>query len=560
MDSLYLIYKGESSDTLYTTYFDGTTWCGDVKISQEVGKTIQEVGGVSQEVAGISPESNYNPGVAVYNNRLYLVYKGEDSNTLYTAYFDGNRWYGNAKISDQPGKISPESNYNPGFAVYNNRLYLVYKGEGSNTLYTAYFDGTRWYGNEKISDQPGKISPESDYNPGVAVYDNRLYLVYKGEGSNTLYTAYFDGTKWYGNDKISDQPGGISPESNYNPGVAVFTMITRPNWMSNNLATLGPAPLLTVVMPASHDAGMYTLQECTIPAGPCNTRNQTKSIFWQLQSGIRYFDIRPVLYNKTMYTGHYSEILGFRGCLGPTISQIFSDVASFMEISNDLVLLKFSHYYDRDKGSAGFSDDQMNELCSLIVTGLKPLPLIDARVKPLLYTRASASTNLAITSFNEFIADGGKVLPLLDSLKPEIQSKYTGIYSYADFEPGKSVSANMLVYDKFSDTDDLNTMISDQFTKLRNPANHVANLFLLSWTLTQNEAQALACGAGLAPWVLDLASEANNALWSTITTTYKDQTPPVYLLPNLIYVDNCGVFVTDLAIWLNEKAGRALRD
>ena len=187
-------------------------------------------------------------------------------------------------------------------------------------------------------------------------------------------------------------------------------------------------------------------QHCATPAGPCNTRNQTKSIFWQLQSGIRYFDLRPVVYNNNMYTGHYSEIAGFRGCLGPTISEILSDVASFMQSSNDLVLLKFSHYYDRDKDIAGFSDDQMDALCSLIVAGLKPLPLIPARIKPLLYLRANASTNLANTTVKEYISDGGKVLPLLDSLKPETQSKYKGIYSYADFEPGKSVSANLLVY------------------------------------------------------------------------------------------------------------------
>jgi hypothetical protein len=264
--------------------------------------------------------------------------------------------------------------------------------------------------------------------------------------------------------------------------------------------------------------------------------------------------LRPVVYNQTMYTGHYSEFAGFRGCLGPTISEILSDVASFMRISNDLVLLKFSHYYDRDKDIAGFSDDQMDKLCSLIAAELKPLPLIAATVKPLLYLGANASTNLAITTVNEYISNGGKVLPLLDSLKPEIQSKYQGIYSYADFDPEKPVSANLLVYDKFSNKNDLNEMISDQLTKLRDSANHDANLFLFSWTLTQSEAQSVACTQGLAPWVLDLASQANNALWSTINTTYNDPITPKTLLPNLIYVDNCGVFVTDIAIWLNKKA------
>jgi hypothetical protein len=208
MDNLTIIYKGASSNTLYTAFFDGATWFGNTKISDQYG--------------GISPESNYNPIPVLFNNRLYLVYKGVHGDSLYSAYYEGNSWFENIEIKKYPTGITPETNYNPGGAVFTGRLYYVYKGEGSNTLYSMDFDGSSWYGNIAIEDQPGGISPDSNYNPGVAVYNNRLYIIYKGSGSNTLYSAWFDGTKWYGNTAIKDQKGGISPESNYNPGVVVY--------------------------------------------------------------------------------------------------------------------------------------------------------------------------------------------------------------------------------------------------------------------------------------------------------------------------------------------------
>jgi hypothetical protein len=101
-----------------------------------------------------------------------------------------------------------------------------------------------------------------------------------------------------------------------------------------------------------------------------------------------------------------------------------------------------------------------------------------------------------------------------------------------DMVPEPSGS-NLLVYDRFSNTDELSQMVSDQLAKLRDPTNRDSNLFLLSWTLTQTFAQSVACITGAAPSVLDLASKANNALWSTITTTYEDRTTPISLLPNL---------------------------
>jgi len=156
------------------------------------------------------------------------------------------------------------------------------------------------------------------------------------------------------------------------------------NWMSDNLQLLGEHELKDVVIPGSHDTGMYVVENCTsiatIGANACNTQTQRGSILEQLRSGIRYFDLRPVLYDTVFYTGHFQEVeshfnLGCNGAelSGASLSSILSQVADFMHSSGDLVILKFSHYYDRDECTFGFDDKQMTKLCKAVTSQLAGL-------------------------------------------------------------------------------------------------------------------------------------------------------------------------------------------
>jgi hypothetical protein len=209
-DALYIVYKGEGEDSyaLHASWNQAFIWYGDTKISDMSGN--------------INPQSNYCPNLAYYKNKLYTVYKAAKSNNLYAAWFDGAAWYGDKKISDLKGGISPESNYNPGMAVFGAKLYLVYKGANSTALYTVTFDGDKWSGDSKIENQAGKISPQSNYSPGAVQFKDKLYIVYKAADSTTLFSAWYDGSKWGGDTPIKDQGGDIDPKSSYCPNAAVF--------------------------------------------------------------------------------------------------------------------------------------------------------------------------------------------------------------------------------------------------------------------------------------------------------------------------------------------------
>jgi hypothetical protein len=189
---------------------------------------------IKDQVGRVNAASNSNPGFAMLNNWLFLVYKGTADNDLYLTWHDETRWRGNIKISTMLGSIDPKSNYSPNLALFKNALYMVYKGWNSNALFMAWFDGTTWHGNEPIF--INGVNPQSNFNPGICAYKGRLHLVYKGWDRDVLRSASFDGQAWYGNVPISVD--GVNPRSTYCPRICVFNnalYAVYKGWDSNAL-------------------------------------------------------------------------------------------------------------------------------------------------------------------------------------------------------------------------------------------------------------------------------------------------------------------------------------
>ncbi|MDO7877689.1 hypothetical protein Q5H93_23335 [Hymenobacter sp. ASUV-10] len=326
---------------------------------------------------------------------------------------------------------------------------------------------------------------------------------------------------------------------------AATTLADHSNWMADNLSLLGSRQLQQIVLPASHDAGMYTLESCFPGANSCNTQTQTRTIGEQLVGGSRYFDLRPVLYNSTLYTGHYFALNA--GCNGGALSDILSQVKEFMQNSRDLVILKFSHYFNRDSMLAGFGTAQMEQLINLVTSTLGPV----------LYTGAVPSGGLATATLNDLMASGGRVLAVFDELDSSL--KESGIYSYLDRSNsalgGKTGTADLIVYDVYAQKSELDEMISNQLEKLDNPANHGGSLFLLSWTLTLSAAQSVVCGSysSYVTSILSLADQAAEALYPTMQQWLQGGQISTTYIPNLLYIDNSRGYATEVALWLNQQ-------
>jgi energy-converting hydrogenase Eha subunit F len=487
---LYTVYKGWNNNELYAAWFDGTTWHGNTRISSQPG--------------GINPMSNHNPGLAVLGDKLYIVYKGWNNNELYTTWFDGNTWHGNTRISSQPGGINPESNYCPNIVAYKNRLYIVYKGWNNNELYTAWFDGTTWHGNTRISTQSGGINPMSNYNPGVAVLNDKLYIVYKGWNNDTLYTAWFDGTTWHGNTPISNQPGGISPQSNYNPGISVSPGdldYGLSDWMKKLSDDLR---LDKIMMPGSHDAGMSELHHCAPPLGAeGRTKTQSLDIGQQLANGSRYFDIRVDYDYDTLVTYHRT---GPFGCNGQSLEPALDQVKQFLATHRtETAILKFSHIRDY----IGHDPD---------TTKLKIDSLLN-KYNSILYKNDSETVNLAEIPLRNA---RGKMIVVFDY--DECVHPSAGRFRYKDGSAAQA-DANIVVFDEYADKEDYDEMKADQIRKWRDHGGLGKGfLFLLSWTLTP--------GAGST--VEELAAIANDKLPGVL---HQQIVTSSFSKPNIVYID-----------------------
>lgn len=209
MEKLKIVYRGAATDTaIYSAFMDGTYgWRGNTTIRDEAGH--------------IDPKSLLSPSIAVFHNWLYMVFLANNSPDLWFAWHDGANWSGDVRISDMNGGISPKSDRCPNLVVFQNKLYMTYKAWDSSVLYVAWFDGTTWYGNTPIGQQPGGLFLQSDRTPAMCVYNKRLYLVYKVWNDLTLNSVWFDGATWHDDKPLRDQPGHINPPT-FDPSLAVF--------------------------------------------------------------------------------------------------------------------------------------------------------------------------------------------------------------------------------------------------------------------------------------------------------------------------------------------------
>jgi hypothetical protein len=249
---------------------------------------------------------------------------------------------------------------------------------------------------------------------------------------------------------------------------------TPPNWMQQNLPTIGCQPLRHLCMPASHDAGMSQLNGHTGFANDADTLTQYADIGGQLAAGFRYFDIRPVIHNGQFYTGHYSDLAGsWQGGNGQSIAAVISQVNAFLAQNHELVILDLSHAYDTDNGYSPLTQAQTIAL-------MQQLQGLQHR-----FAAPVGTSDLSKLTLNQFIASGASVLIIFDdsTLSPGAfsQSAFAGFYN----------NSQLSVYNSYANTANLGTMVSDQLGKMATQRHSPdSGLFLLSWTLTTLDPRA----------------------------------------------------------------------
>ena len=150
------------------------------------------------------------PALAVFQNKLYMVWKGKDTDPrIYFSVFDGYSWSPQQLTSSDRGTSNA-----PALAVFQNKLYMVWKGKDTDPrIYFSVFDGYSWSPQQLTSGDRGTSNA-----PALAVFQNKLYMVWKGKDTDPrIYFSVFDGYSWSPQQLTSGDRGTSNA-----PALAVF--------------------------------------------------------------------------------------------------------------------------------------------------------------------------------------------------------------------------------------------------------------------------------------------------------------------------------------------------
>jgi hypothetical protein len=152
--------------------------------------------------------------VAVFNhrntNQLHLVYQcSKDNHIKHLWTTDLENWN---EISLNNKWTTKDT---PALVVYDGRLLMVNRGGGDEYLWYCLYDGTSWSGDESIipGEDPKKDKAYSTHGVGLAVFDNKVFMVHRSNRNNgeLWYSTYTTSAGWTGDRCIAGQSTGETP-------------------------------------------------------------------------------------------------------------------------------------------------------------------------------------------------------------------------------------------------------------------------------------------------------------------------------------------------------------
>ncbi|XP_077525760.1 uncharacterized protein LOC144137691 [Haemaphysalis longicornis] len=152
------------------------------------------------------------------------------------------------------------------------------------------------------------------------------------------------------------------------PGEPNFTYSScftpMPRWMRQHCCKLAPLKLKKLLIPGTHNSGMYSKGH--VWPHEEYIYNQDQNITTQLAYGIRSLDLRVMYYGNVFYVSHGN----WRGW--PTIRQVLLEVRQFVKKTGELVLLDFHAF---NEGFEPPATERHKQLVRVIVEELEEVLL-----------------------------------------------------------------------------------------------------------------------------------------------------------------------------------------
>ncbi len=317
-------------------------------------------------------------------------------------------------------------------------------------------------------------------------------------------------------------------------------------WMGNNWELIKNAPLNKLCLPGSHDSGTYHDSYTTNYASNRVTKTQRKSIYEQLEEGVRVFDLRPIIWkdgdkDATFYTAHWSKLdftppssTQYQGLIGAKLENIFSKIQLFLSSKKncqELIILDFSHfldpYFSHGKSPLGIVEIDLFKKLLNEALGEWLICLTEDEI-----VQFDRNQILIDRTINDLISQGNIIALVPEEFHTGNREARSGIWNKIKYFP---------TLGEYSGTDNINEMISGQLKKLHDAKRDRPFIFRLCWQLTLSKLQSTPVGTQS---ILELAETANKALYSNISEWISTKLINQNIYPNTINTDDCNEATT----------------
>ncbi|KZS90531.1 PLC-like phosphodiesterase [Sistotremastrum niveocremeum HHB9708] len=305
------------------------------------------------------------------------------------------------------------------------------------------------------------------------------------------------------------------------------------SWMHDNLAKLGPRTLRHICIPGSHNAGMGRVGSGTVGTNECNTQTQNCAVSTQLERGSRWLDIRPIIWNKVLYTGHYRNTkvagVGWQGRNGQSIDQVIDSVNWFTGVYKELVILEVSHGYNADAGYREMNQEEWNKLLG--------------KLKNLNHRFVTTAADLTKLRLNEFISGNKSAVVVIVRAASGI--KLDSFPSCGFYEVHR-----LPFVSKYSGTNNSLVLTWEQIRFMKEKrSNPDANHLLTGWALKMSAADAVRAKMRDTS-LLSMAELGNEKLFESLFDNCSKST-----YPNILEVDGYSTHHTALVLAINDLYG-----
>lgn len=431
------------------------------------------------------------PRVAMNNSNYVIAVWCESDQVSQMKYRVGTVGSGEITWHGDPVDLHEWFGFRPAVALTNdNTVVVTYKPASVN-----------------LNQLTGRL----DTGTKTIVWDHDGAALYYDDGKNTVVAAA-------GSMAITMHQGESLPRLWFSTSI----LTDRANWMRDRLGRLGTKKIEDLILPASHDSGMYTAGLSIV------AKTQELSILGQLENGIRYFDLRP-----KYDAGDDRFDIHHGGVEGPTLAAVLDQIKTFASSHRELIIIDFSHFEDFGAKNVSTVYDKFTKQIS------------DA-LGTWMFNTLPAGKRLAQLTLNEYVNPGRFILVTIDD-DFAINYPKSGFWLFRNSAASNASLGALRVFDQYADQMDYPDMRDDQLEKYEayngycNPQTTTpCDLFLLSWTCTS------IVGAG----VWQISKDPNRHLGRVIADL--DIPNDHGQIPNLLYVDYCEFArVSDVALFAN---------